>query len=428
MKQSTMKKWRLLGIVLVAFIVGVVGCPETQQMMKPVVDEVMDDKSAKPPAMVGDMKKPEEKPATETEPEVAEEEPEPEKPADTTPPTVVEVAWYADQQLTEVLTTDSEVQSGDTVYTVVRFSEPMMHIVAGDETVRPVLYIVIDGKTRRYKMLPHEADLQSGEAKPLQDDTDYLCKYTIPADIVGTFALRVGSATVDIAGNKVAEASVHTTPFMVTEPEPEQTIPLPPGYTLPQELVPETVTLSQNERTLSNIILRYEEVNENWDTFAPPRYFTTDKQADVISVLPYEYREEVYELFAASVDLPYFAEAAEVMKEVNIKLMTLADEARSTGDWTPYDTYLFDTAHKRRGLYVGGVIPELLRDIYFEENPHLLFQAGVSRYWFILEWYRIQLEHANLNVNKILQRYDLLDLYRESCRNGNIFGFDNPWD
>ena len=49
-------------------------------------------------------------------------------PADTTPPTVVEVMWYGDQQLTEVLTTDSEVQSGDTVYTVVRFSEPMMHI------------------------------------------------------------------------------------------------------------------------------------------------------------------------------------------------------------------------------------------------------------------------------------------------------------
>ena len=133
MKQSTMKKWRLLGIVLVAFIVGVVGCLETQQMMKPVVTEPADT------VLVGEMKEePEEKPA---ESEVTEQEEtsaaEQTPPADTTPPTVVEVAWYADQQLTEALTTDSEVQSGNTVYTVVTFSEPMMHIVADDEAVLP---------------------------------------------------------------------------------------------------------------------------------------------------------------------------------------------------------------------------------------------------------------------------------------------------
>ena len=58
LKQSTMKKWRLLGIVLVAFIVGVVGCPETQQMMKPIVTEPADT------VLVGEMKEePEEKPA-----------------------------------------------------------------------------------------------------------------------------------------------------------------------------------------------------------------------------------------------------------------------------------------------------------------------------------------------------------------------------
>ena len=89
-------------------------------------------------------------------------------------------------------------------------------------------------------MLPHEADLQSGEAKPLQDDTDYLCKYTIPADIVGTLALRVGSVTADTAGNRVAEASVHTAPFEVetwggvptTLPELNPT-PTPPTPTKP---------------------------------------------------------------------------------------------------------------------------------------------------------------------------------------------------
>ena len=229
MKQSTMKKWRLLGIVLVAFIVGVVGCPETEQMMKPVVDEVMDDKPADttPPTTVGEVKEPEEKPAEPTEAEQEETPAEEESaPADTTPPTVVEVAWYRDWQMTELLTADSTVHPGDTVYTVVVFSEPVVHTVAEDKTARPALFIVIDGMEERYKMLPHGVGFESGEAKPLRGGTeDYLCKYTIPADAVGTLALRVGDATVDTAGNTVTEALIHTAPFMVIRrPQPVVTI------------------------------------------------------------------------------------------------------------------------------------------------------------------------------------------------------------
>ena len=233
MKQSILKKWRLLGIVLVAFIVGVVGCPETQQMMKPVVDEPAD---TTPPAMVGDMKKPvEEMPAEPTkagqeetpvtEPGTTEPE-EPSAPVDTTPPTVVEVNWYRDWQMTESLTVDSIVHPGDTVYTVVVFSEPVMHTVAEDKTARPALSIVIDGMEERYKMLPHGVGFKSGEAKPLRGGTDdYLCKYTIPADAVGTLGLRVGGATADIAGNTVTEALIHTAPFMVIRrPQPFVTI------------------------------------------------------------------------------------------------------------------------------------------------------------------------------------------------------------
>lgn len=243
-----MKKWRLLGIVLVAFIVGVVGCPETQQMMKPAVSEPAET----PPAMVGDMKKPaepEETPATDPEKQEPEETPaaeQPEEPADPTPPadttrpTVVEVIWYGDQELTEVLTDTSKVRPGDTVYTMIKFSELMVHTVADDNTARPALFAVIDGKTKRYRMLPSGTILQSGEAKSLGgNEAKYLCRYTIPTNEVGTIALRVGSATVSTAGNRVAEASVHTAPFVVTEPVVAKPIPPPQVPSLQQrELTP----------------------------------------------------------------------------------------------------------------------------------------------------------------------------------------------
>ena len=204
--------------VLLLGMLVLTGCPEAQNMMQPVVSEPAD---TTPPAMVGEVKKPEETPATEPE-----ESAEPTPPADTTPPTVVEVAWYADQQLTEMLTTDSEVHQGDTVYTVVRFSEPMLHTASEGRAARPSLYLITNGKLRQYRMLPHEVDLKSGEAKPLRDNTDYLCKYTVPADMLGTIELRlrVGRASADTAGNEIAETLTYTAPFMVTElskfPEP----------------------------------------------------------------------------------------------------------------------------------------------------------------------------------------------------------------
>lgn len=202
-------------------------------MMQPVVSEPAD---TTPPVTVGEVKEPEDKPTEPTEEteedstedpvELAEEEPtepveEVKEPEDTTPPTIIEVAWYRDWQMTQSLTADSVVHPGDTIYTTVVFSEPVKHTVADDDTARPALSIVVDGMEEQYAMLPHGVRFQSGEAKPLQGGTDdYLCKYTIPTGIVGTLALRIGSTTTDIAGN-AAETSVHTAPFTITEPEPE---------------------------------------------------------------------------------------------------------------------------------------------------------------------------------------------------------------
>ncbi len=422
-----MKKWRLLGIVLVAFIVGVVGCPETQQMMKPIVTEPADT------VVVGELKEdPEEEPAEPKVPEQeeapaaeqpAEEATDPAPPADTTPPTVVDVAWYSDSQRTEPLTVDSTVHPGDTVYTVVVFSEPMVHTVAADDTARPALSIVADGMAMQYKMLPHGVRFQSGEAKPLQGGTDdYLCKYTIPADTVGTLALQVGSATADEVGNRVTEASEHTALFMVVEPEPDQiTLVLPPGYTLPTELIPtEPTILSADEQALAHA---YQMLD--WDATAI-RQYTTDNPADAISLLPFKDREEVYNLFVSSVNLPAFTKAAERMKEINITLLILR-----TSNQEEYRTYKQEVAEERGFLGLADLDP--LVDIYFEENPqHLSHKPGHSYYWIILEYYRLQLENPELpnlfwKNRPLVEAKEILDLFRQSARKGYIFGLDNPW-
>ena len=379
-------------------------------MMAPVITEPADT----PPVTMGEVKEPEEKPATE-----------PKVPADTTPPTVVEVAWYSDWQMTKVLTMDSTVRPGDTIYTVVSFSEPVVHTVADDSTARPALLIVTDGMEEQYRMLQHKVRFKSGEAKPLRDGTDtYLCKYTIPADTVGTITLRVDN-TADLAGN-TAEMSEHIAPFVLPEPvmipEPEEpgqmTLTLPPGYTLPPELIPtEPTVLSTDEQSLIEAMEKI-----GWDATAV-RPSTTNSPADMISLLPVKDREEVYNLFVASVDLPHFAEAAQKMKEVNITLISIQGEWRETGDSTPYFTFL-DAAEKERGLPAGFDLT--LEWVYFEERPEdLPYEDGNSKYWMILEWYRLQLVHPEINLN--IRLFDLLDIYRKSCRKGNIFGLNNPW-
>ena len=106
---------KLIRVLLLSIVLGAItlftGFPEAEQMVGPVVD------TTEPPT--NGAVKPEETPVTEpTEPTVEEPgvEPEPEEPVvveeptapedlvDTTPPTVVEVAWYADEQATEALT------------------------------------------------------------------------------------------------------------------------------------------------------------------------------------------------------------------------------------------------------------------------------------------------------------------------------------
>ena len=217
----------LLAITAIATLtLLLVGCDEAFNMADDVVGPTTEPEPEKPvPITTGDMKQPEEvqkspeEPPTPAKPDDKVESPTPL--ADTTPPTVVEVTWYSDWQMTQPLADTSTVHPGDTIYTVVVFSEPVTHTVADDETARPALSIVTDDTTVQYKMLPHGVSFRSGEAKPINGGTDdFLCKYTVPADTVGTLALQIGSATTDLAGNSVAEVSEHIAPFVVTVLEP----------------------------------------------------------------------------------------------------------------------------------------------------------------------------------------------------------------
>ena len=274
MKQFAKKKWRLLGVVLVTLIVGIIGCDETQLMMKPVVDETID-------------------------------------PKDTTPPTTVD------------------------------------------------------------EMKQDEADADEDEPEA-----------------------------------------------------PEQiTLTLPTGYELPSELTPKAITRSENEAAL---IAVDEFIRQNYipdfDPTQPTLQTQAGKTADLLSVLPYEAREEVYDLFVASINLPSFAEAAERVKESNIRLrISFGNVLRDANlDLLPDD--------QKKGSVEQGDL-DVLADIYFEENPQdIPYRLGHSHYWMILEYYRLQLENPELpNFYTTDNPAELLKLFRESARKGWIFGLENPW-
>ena len=205
-----------------------------------------------------------------------------------------------------------------------------------------------------------------------------------------------------------------------TEPEePTSTVTLPPGYELPAEWIPTTPpTLSADEKSAEASYKVAE-----WDPTAPNKQTEAGKPVDLISILPLKEREEVYDLFVASVDLPFFDEVAERMWEIQIRLFTLNAKGLTTSDWRPYDNYL-SMVEEEQGLL--NMPASILEDIYFQENPNeMQYSDGNSRFWMILEWYRLQLEHPEIDINVDLLKME--NLYRKSCANGMIFGLDSPW-
>ncbi|MDE0089437.1 MAG: hypothetical protein OXU23_27230 [Candidatus Poribacteria bacterium] len=236
--------------VLSILFLTTTGCDEGEQMVNNVITEPVEPTTPKPtdpvteiPTTTGDIKKPEPtKPAESTDTNPEEQEPEtkePElEPADTTPPTVVRVVWYANSRLKGLMLNNRN--PGVTVYAKVVFSEPVEHIIGNDASARPALSLVVNGQAARLGVLPHNAGNRafvSGTCKPLAGDTDtFACSYTIPAGSIGTVTLQVGEETADTAGNAAAE-SHHIAPFMIEEPPPPKTKQVVPAL---KTLVPAT--------------------------------------------------------------------------------------------------------------------------------------------------------------------------------------------
>ena len=430
-----------LFIALAILFSSTVGCDEEMNTLtKPVIDEVLTDDNKVPViTMAGETKQEQEAVPSEPVTEKPIEEPtgaaeledttEPEPPADITPPTVVEIAWYGDHALVEPI--PDAVYPGDPVYVKVVFSEPVEQVVADDATARPVLFITTDAGDIRYRVRAHYVrarTLESGDCKPLSKGAAaYLCKYTVSEKDFGTVALKIGGAIADETGDMVTELP-YTAPFVVEEfviEEPEPAIVLPDGYMLPAYLIPQEETvLSDYERTMIEDVNAWEKQRyPDFDPFRPTLQTQAGYPADLISLLPYKDREEVYDLFVASVNLPFFAEAAELLKESNLNHGTIWVESYRTGSWKPLQDF------RRQFNQDLRLIPRSkIADVWFEENPQdVPYREGYSHsyYWIYLEWYRLQLQYPHLRDG--VSEEVFLEFFRESARNGYVFGLDNPW-
>lgn len=177
----------ILGILSPGFFM-ITGCDQTTA---PLVDVMVTDKT-KPIPAAGEMEKDN-------------------APESTIAPTVVEVGWYSDQQLTKPIT--GSVYPGDTIYTKVVFSEPMEFKAANDITARPILYYQINNTLLPYRIIPRgtsDENFQSEDAKPLHTGTDaYICQYIVREEDIGEFTSAVDKLSADETGNSLAAFYLH---------------------------------------------------------------------------------------------------------------------------------------------------------------------------------------------------------------------------
>ena len=135
-------------------------------------------------------------------------------------PSIKEISYYSNWKLTEPI---DSATAGDTIYTKVVFSEPMLHIAANDKTARPVLYYRIGRQNTRYRISAHGAKgeaFQSGDAKPKgKSRTVFICKYTIQAEDAGTLTLAVGKLSTDTEGTALAKFYTHKEQLSIEEPD-----------------------------------------------------------------------------------------------------------------------------------------------------------------------------------------------------------------
>ena len=133
---------------------------------------------------------------------------------DSTAPTVVSTGtgYYSDSTLSTALS--GPVRAGTDIYTKVSFSEIVSRVAATDSTARPEL-----SYTKGSPATAHQYDSissgapDSGECVESGTGTDdgkvYTCRYTVVSGDTGSFALKAGTGTADLAGNALASEYTH---------------------------------------------------------------------------------------------------------------------------------------------------------------------------------------------------------------------------
>lgn len=140
---------------------------------------------------------------------------------DTVPPTVTEVTYWQDEELSLPI----DIFHGGDIYTKIVFSEEMKVVIADEKKSRPILFYQIGRERLRYRVTDTDT-LQDGDAAT-QDGITFVCKNTIPEpERVTPFFIIVGKVSTDQRSNKLTGNYIHPTrviiePVPVVEPEPE---------------------------------------------------------------------------------------------------------------------------------------------------------------------------------------------------------------
>ena len=204
-------------------------------------------------------------------------------------PTVKAVEYYKDWQFTKPLT--GVVRPGTTFFIKVVFSEPMQHIVADDNTARPILYYRLDGKLTRFRIAGHGAsgdDFVSGDGKPLHNGTDdYICKYTVPTAASGMFTVAIGKLNADQEGNTLPAFYTHKERLQFGTATSVEEVSYYKDWQLKQSLTDDSIEIGD---TIYTKIVFSEEVQHtvsDGDAARPELYYRIGEETIRHNIVPF---------------------------------------------------------------------------------------------------------------------------------------------
>ena len=203
------------------------------------------------------------------------------------------------------------------------------------------------------------------------DEYQFVCRYTIPADAVGTIALQVGGATADLAGNTVTEVTEYIAPFVVVD-EPVEEPSEPP------------IAVDPIEVTLVEIGSEYTFTLEG-ETY--PGYNPSPKLQRILDTHP-------------STQLPHFAEAVRMIEVVDWVYRKI---------WVVYPNNIDKRITTRTTVKGQFGLTKKIEDTLFGMYFDFLEGDPNSKYWFYVECFRL-LYSTRKSCNSSTQKTSIMNL------------------